>query len=787
MRSVHVVHGVPPAAIGGVEVYAYALARALRDGDRSNEVVVLAREADLRRPELSVRHEERDGLQLTFVNNTFRDVRGFEDSYRNPAIQRTVGRFLDAVAPDVVHVHHLTGLSTDLLAECAWRRIPTLVTLNDYWLICHRGQLLDLDLQRCAGPEPDGCARCAGVAGAASPAAHRAARLVRRLERRLPARLARGLRQLAVGTAQLGHERDQSALAMARRVRHMRRVCGLVTIFFAPTRTIRDRFVAFGIDPDRILQQEQGIEQQRFRGIARSIGDRLRIGFLGSLMVSKAPHVLLEAFATLTPGAASVHLFGAHAAYHGDDSYQRQLAPLLARPGVHYAGPIAPADVPRALACLDVLVVPSVWIENAPFVIREAFAAGVPVIASDLGGMAEMVTHEVNGLRFSPGSAADLARALSRLVSEPGLLAQLREGIPPVKTIEEDAAWTRAVYQRCVTVGPVAAAPPGSFPGRPARGDASEPSPSGAAVHCPTLPRVAAVVLNYRTPDDAIVAVRALQSSDRPIEDVVVVDNGSADGSESALREHLVGVHVLQTGQNLGFSGGSNVGIRDVLGRADLVLLVNPDVVLPPDCIGHLEAALTTEVGTGIVGPVVLSRTDPDRVDSAGMSFAPTTGRMRHPEHGRAASMLGGTAPARIVDGVSGCAMLVRREVFERVGLLAEEYFFSFEDLDFCLRARSAGFLTVLARDALAYHEGSASIGVRSARRLYFATRNHLLLADRTAPSANGLGARARRLSIVGLNLAHAARGADVPRLAGLRAVLSGARDHQRRRYGPGS
>ena len=785
MRSLHVVHGMPPAAIGGVEVYAHDLVHALRDRHPMDEVVVLARESDPERPELAVRHEERNGISVTLVNNTFRDPRGFEDTYRSPAIQRIVGRLLDAVTPDAVHVHHLTGLSTDLLAECAWQGIPTIVTLNDYWLICHRGQLLDLDLRRCAGPELDGCNRCAGVAGVAPPAAYRVARLVRRLERRLPPPLTRRFRQLAEGTAAFGRDPNASAPTMARRVRHMRRMCALATVFLAPSQTIRDRFIAFGIEPDRILRQEQGIEQRRFHGIPRTTGDRLRIGFIGSLMVSKAPHLLLEAFAMLPLGAASVHLFGAHAAYHGDERYRHQLTPLLARPGVHYAGAIAPAEVPRALASLDVLVVPSVWIENAPFVIREAFVAGVPVITSDLGGMAEMVTHEVNGLRFRPGDAEALARALQRLLDEPGLLPRLRAGIPRIRTIEEDAEWTRDIYLRYATWAPVATPPPGPGPEARVAEDLSEPAARNAALRRPALPRLAAVVLNYRTPGDTILAVRALQASDRPVQDIVVVDNASADGSAAAFRQHLAGVRLLETGENLGFSGGSNVGIRDALGRgADLVLLVNADVTLTPDCLGHLEAALTAEADAGITGPVLVRRAEPDGVASAGMVFSPATGRMRHPEHGFPVESLARRGATWTVDGVSGCAMLVRREVFQRTGFLDEDYFFSFEDLDFCLRARRAGFSAVVARDAVAYHEGSASIGTQSARRLYFATRNHLLLAERARPRAPGVWVR--QLSIVLLNLAHAARGTDVHRAAGLRAVVAGVLDHRRRRYGAG-
>jgi hypothetical protein len=218
---------------------------------------------------------------------------------------------------------------------------------------------------------------------------------------------------------------------------------------------------------------------------------------------------------------------------------------------------------------------------------------------------------------------------------------------------------------------------------------------------------------------------------------------------------------------------------------ADLVLLVNSDAIVPPDTIGRLEAGLRAHAGAGIAGPIILSRSDPERVMSRGISFSPATGRMRHRGFGTPFAALGPEA-VWPVDAVSGATMLVRREVFERVGLLAEEYFFSLEDLDFCLRARQAGFLTLAVGGAFAYHEGSLSIGARSPRRLYFAARNHLLLARRAAPRvAPGL-ALVRSGSIVALNVAHALVSAGTPRLPGLIAVGRGVVDHLRGRYGDG-
>jgi glycosyltransferase involved in cell wall biosynthesis len=115
---------------------------------------------------------------------------------------------------------------------------------------------------------------------------------------------------------------------------------------------------------------------------------------------------------------------------------------------INFAGPFQRERVGQVLSALDVLVVPSRWYENQPGVILEAFAAGVPVIATDLGGMSEFVKHEENGLLFELENAEDLARQLRRLGEEPGLLERLRAGIGPVKTVQDDVDELEALYNR---------------------------------------------------------------------------------------------------------------------------------------------------------------------------------------------------------------------------------------------------------------------------------------------------------------------------------------------------
>jgi GT2 family glycosyltransferase len=155
---------------------------------------------------------------------------------------------------------------------------------------------------------------------------------------------------------------------------------------------------------------------------------------------------------------------------------------------------------------------------------------------------------------------------------------------------------------------------------------------------------------------------------------------------------------------------------------------------------------------------------------------------MRHRGAGSTVSLL---PPGAVheVDAASGCVMLIRRDVFDRAIDFDPDYFFSFEDIDFCLRAKEAGFRTACVQEAFAYHEGGRSIGRRSARRVYYATRNHLKLSRRIGPAWASM---ARGPLVAGLNLAYVLAAPEVPLLGGLSAVGRGIWDHVRGSYGTG-
>jgi GT2 family glycosyltransferase len=290
--------------------------------------------------------------------------------------------------------------------------------------------------------------------------------------------------------------------------------------------------------------------------------------------------------------------------------------------------------------------------------------------------------------------------------------------------------------------------------------------------------------VNYRTADKTVAAIRSLQLSTSPPSAIIVVDNGSGDGSSSKIAADISGIHSIEKLVNDGFSAGCNIGIRLALqSGAARILLLNPDACVSRTAVAEMTQLLDGGDKLGIVGAIIVSKSKPATIESAGINYSQVTGRMWN-RNFRSPFGSQTLAAREKVDAVSGCAMLVAGAVFERIGFFDEDYFFGFEDVDFCLRARAAGIETAVAGNATVEHEGHASIGRASPQRIYFATRNHLLLSKRRADSLSVPRRWVRTTSVLGLNFAHTILSRDVSRLGGLGAFVAGARDHFAGRYG---
>ena len=221
-----------------------------------------------------------------------------------------------------------------------------------------------------------------------------------------------------------------------------------------------------------------------------------------------------------------------------------------------------------------------------------------------------------------------------------------------------------------------------------------------ASAGFPASPLVAIVVLNWNGWDDTIDCLTSLEALDYEPFRVVVVDNASTKPAPPDFEQRFPDATLLRTTENLGFGGGNNVGIRHVLEEgADLVWLLNNDTTVAPDSLSLMVSAALEDPLVGLVGAVLYQADAPDRVQVWG------GGRVGD----RLAVVTVATAPTPL-DFLCGASMLVRRVVFEDVGLLDERFFFFMEDVDFSRMAARRGWRLAVAGGAAVWHKGGASV-----------------------------------------------------------------------------
>ena len=426
MRILFVTHAFVPEGVGGVELHCHHLASSLA---AKHAVAVLTRQGDPAKPDYALEESRQGPLTVWRLNHCFRDVGAFADTYRNERIDDAFDGLVERWRPDLVHVHHLIGLSTGILERTKRRGLPLVLGLHDYWFGCPRGQRIRDGLKVCHEIDRNLCVPCLKPQNYELRAPRTP--LGRWLRRVRPPTRHRGLRLLKQ------YDVD------------MRRVLALPDAIVTPSAFHREMYRNYGAEPERVHVVPYGIPAIKGTRRAADRAARFHVGFLGTVIPSKGPHVLLEAYRLLGRPDVALDIHGNWVPYHGDTGYlTRMQAAAETIPGtVCFHGRYEPADVPRILSSLDAVVVPSLWYESYSIVIREAFLAGVTVVASGHGAMAEAIEHGVNGLLFRPGDAADLAEQLRRLIEDPELGRKLTAHPQQVASIEENAQRHLEIYR----------------------------------------------------------------------------------------------------------------------------------------------------------------------------------------------------------------------------------------------------------------------------------------------------------------------------------------------------
>jgi glycosyltransferase involved in cell wall biosynthesis len=447
MHILLVANGYPPASNSGVETYTFQLANGLRH--RGHDVKVFCRLTDFNRPDFELTDEHVHGVPVTRIVNDQKNIEAFSQTYRAPIAEEIFRNYLDQNHPDLIHYNHLIGLSCKFPILSNSLEIPSVITLHDFWPFCPRINLVDWMGRRCPGPDNGGdCLTClsGGQSGWRSALLHQ-------VKQSIPFRVRQMLRNkvLLQGSKSyilrmvredfsLRQDICQEAYLSAKRV-------------LAPSEYVRRAYISNGYPDNRIEVLPLGIEKpiESSSRLSDHKEDGVVFAFVGSLIPVKGVDLLIRAFRRLPDSKAGLLIYGNEELAPPD--YRRLLKDLSrGDERIHFMGAFSQEERSSVYWGIDVLVLPSRFPETFSLASREALAHGRPVIAAEVGALAELVQPGINGAFFPPDDENELLDRLQDFASNPSRL-KIMQNQPqvPILSVDEHVAAIEQIYRDIVS------------------------------------------------------------------------------------------------------------------------------------------------------------------------------------------------------------------------------------------------------------------------------------------------------------------------------------------------
>ncbi len=390
MKVLKVIHGFPPDYMAGSEVYSYHLVKELLN--QGVETLVFTRVENEFDENYKVYDEKFENINLLRVNKPKRDYL-YEDKFYDKNMDKIFKKYLEQIEPDIVHFGHLSHLSTNLIKIVKELNTPIVYTIHDFWLFCVKGQMINENAEICQNPSVENCTQCSNYVV------------------------------------------DSNKVKQS--FNHMKEIIDLVDVFISPSHTLKDFFIQQGVDSHKIRYLKYGFNTEKIAYNKKVFkqDSKINFGFMGRVIPTKGIKVLVETFKNLPDENLSIY---------GNIGVQKR---FLETNNIVFKGAYDNNTINKVLSDIDVLIVPSLWYENAPLVIQEAFLAGVPVITSNIGGMAELVKDGINGFTFEVGDSKDLTSLIKKISDNPPILNNLQNSRDTVVDIKDDAKEIIKIYE----------------------------------------------------------------------------------------------------------------------------------------------------------------------------------------------------------------------------------------------------------------------------------------------------------------------------------------------------
>ncbi|MFH1478509.1 MAG: glycosyltransferase family 4 protein [Candidatus Omnitrophota bacterium] len=416
MKMLNIIHCFPPESMSGSEIYAYNLSKEL---SKSHDISIFYRINDRSRKNYELVKGNYDGLSVYKVNNILNRYTTLENIYKNKNIEDIFIKVLDEVKPDIVHIHHLLFLSLGIIDIIKERNIPIVFTLHDYWLMCPRGQLLKPNSRLCSDPVNSNCLYC-----------------------------------LISGMSPSNISRKIFTFSIPRKISkrynvELSEVFDKVDLFIAPSKFLRNRFIELGMPQGKIRYSDYGMNADLFKDIKKTLSDKVRFGFIGTLIPTKGVHVAIKAFNKIEESNVMLKIYGKPPVNNGIFSYYKKIKRIVrGNKNIYFMGSFDNKDIAKVFKDIDVLIFPSMWEENSPLILHEAILSNTPILASKVGGVSELIKDSF--FLFERGNVEELYNKIKFFIDNSDKLNEHNPAVTTVKDIKEDAVEIEKIYSLLV-------------------------------------------------------------------------------------------------------------------------------------------------------------------------------------------------------------------------------------------------------------------------------------------------------------------------------------------------
>lgn len=428
MKILHVIHDFIPECNAGSEIFTHDLCLSLNQ--MGAECRVLCRGFSPDCSTYDVTESEINGIPVTRIQHGSKLER--KDYVRKDRrVEEIFSDFVSKWVPDIIHFQNVRYLSDDLSLMAQEIGISTIFTLHDLWAVCPNGTLLRNSSEICNNLPGPVCYPCIWPS--------EASKLLRKpLKSLLPVVYLLMKAGLPMPDCLSLRDAQNGPLTW---LRDSQAVIDNADVVTAPSLFLKEKMISSGMKHEDMRVVPHGVRLERFAGFHRNKGERIRFGFIGTASV-KGLHIALQAFGQLNSLNAELHIYG-----RTNPQLLDQYENFVSDGRIVNHGPFAADDVSLVFGSFDILLMPSIWYENSPTVIREAFATGTPVIASDIGGMKEAIRHGVDGLLFRVADPGDLAEKMALVITDPDMYGKMSAGVPEVTSQEKSARMFFDLYR----------------------------------------------------------------------------------------------------------------------------------------------------------------------------------------------------------------------------------------------------------------------------------------------------------------------------------------------------